>query len=124
MAERSNEFVLYRIIASSQNLYLRQPRYSSLVLSLERSVPAPSQTDYPGVIPFCLHAVRHFGPSAVFSLTTPRPVVFCAGSIMQCAASSLALLTAGRGIGGLGVGALRFDGRFRSSPSISNQMLT
>jgi len=42
------------------------------------------------------------------NFTFLKLVVFCIGSIFQCAATTLVHLFIGRAIGGIGVGALRF----------------
>ena len=54
------------------------------------------------------HAVRVPGGRLFAGLSDTTLAVFCVGSALQTGAQSLTELTVGRGIGGIGIGALRY----------------
>ena len=62
-----------------------------------------------GVYAYSLCDDGRFGENAIADLAWLVEAVFCIGSALQTWARSLTQITAGRAIGGLGVGALRYS---------------
>ena len=76
----------------------------SLALLLLVSLP----TVTPGGHLFSLRAVRTISTLNLPHFMFSELVVFCLGSVFQCAATSLVHIFIGRAVGGIGVGALRY----------------
>ena len=109
LTERNNKCVLVIIYHKYTLLKLPvQRRYWNLVPSLVLWLLASLPTVIQGGHLSSLHAVRAVPVLNFPNLTFLKLVVFCIGSIFQCAATTLVHLFIGRAIGGIGVGALRF----------------